>query len=159
MTALEVITPQAYGIKTPMITHRELAPLRLKDFLPQTDRIEQVDGWEFLEEVWLGEVYGFTEWLRLREDPQVLRSVSLDLADLDQEVADRILATLQLPLEYGMEPEEVDQVLGVPAGQVQPVPSRITYEYLAGDRDKYYISATIDRLDGLVYLVVIAKED
>jgi hypothetical protein len=141
-----------------MITHHELAPLRLKDFLPQTDRIEAVDGWEFMDNVWLGEVYGFTEWLRLREDSEVLRLVSLDLADLDQEVADRILSILQLPLEYGMEPDEVNQVLGAPAGQVQPVPHRITYEYLLGNRDKYYISATIDQLDGLVYLVVIAKE-
>jgi hypothetical protein len=142
-----------------MITHRELAPLRLKDFLPQTDRIEAVDGWEFMDKVWLGEVYGFTEWLRLREDPEVLRSVSLDLADLDQEVADHILSTLQLPLEYGMEWEEVNGVLGAPAGQVQSVPNRVTYEYLAGNREKYYISATIDRLDGLVYLVVIAKAE
>ncbi len=142
-----------------MITHRELAPLRLKDFLPQTDRIEEVDGWEFMDKVWLGEVYGFTEWLRLREDPEVLRSVSLDLADLDQEVADRILATLQLPLEYGMELGEVNGVLGEPAEQVQPVPNRITYEYLAGDRDRYYISVTIDQRDGLVYLVVIAKAE
>ena len=141
-----------------MITHHELAPLRLKDFLAQTAEIEAVDGWEFMDKMWLGEVYGFTEWLRLREDPEVLRSVSLDLADLDQEVADRILSTLQLPLEYGMEPEEVNAVLGAPAGQVQMVPHRITYEYLAGNGDKYYISATIDRLDGLVYLVVIAKE-
>jgi NTP pyrophosphatase (non-canonical NTP hydrolase) len=142
-----------------MITHRELAPLRLKDFLPQTDQIEEVDGWEFMDKVWLGEVYGFTEWLRLREDPEVLRSVSLDLADLDQEVADLILSTLQLSLEYGMELEEVNGVLGEPAGQVQMVTNRTTYEYLAGNREKYYISATIDRLDGLVYLVVIAKAE
>jgi hypothetical protein len=141
-----------------MITHHELAPLRLKDFLPKSGRIEAVDGWEFMDKVWLGEVHGFTEWLRLREDPEVLRSVSLDLADLDQEVADHILSTLQLPLEYGMELEEVHAVLGEPVGQVQSVPHRITYEYLAGNRDKYYISATIDRLDGLVYLVIIAKE-
>ncbi len=142
-----------------MITHHDLAPLRLKDFLPQTDRIEAVDGWEFMDKVWLGEVYGFTEWLRLREDPEVLRSVSLDLADLDQETADRILSTLQLPLEYGMELEEVNGVLGEPSGQVQLVPNRITYEYLVGNQEKYYISATIDRLDGLVYLVAIAKEE
>jgi hypothetical protein len=142
-----------------MITHHQLAPLRLKDFLPQTDQIEAVDGWEFMDKVWLGEVYGFTEWLRLREDPQVLRLVSLDLADLDQEVADRILEALQLPLEFGMELEEVNQVLGEPAGQEQMVPNRITYEYLAGNREKYYISATVDQLDGLVYLVVITKEE
>jgi hypothetical protein len=127
-----------------MIAHHDLAPLRLKDFLPQTDRIEEVDGWEFMDKVWLGEVYGFTEWLRLREDPEVLRSVSMDLADLDQEIADRVLATLQLPLEFGMEFEEVNQVLGEPAGQVQLVPNRITYEYLVGNQEKYYISATID---------------
>jgi hypothetical protein len=141
-----------------MITHHALAPLRLKDFLPQTAEIEAVDGWEFMDQVWMGEVYGFTEWLRLRDDPQVLRSVSLDLAYLDQEVADRILETLQLPLEYGMELAEVNDVLGPPAGQLPLVPERITYEYLAGDREKYYISATIDHQDGLVYLVVIAKE-
>jgi hypothetical protein len=142
-----------------MITHHQLAPLRLKDFLPQTDQIEAVDGWEFMDKVWLGEVYGFTEWLRLREDPQVLRLVSLDLADLDQEVADRILEALQLPLEFGMELEEVNQVLGEPAGQEQMVPNRITYEYLVGNQEKYHISATVDQLDGLVYLVVITKEE
>ncbi len=141
-----------------MITHRELAPLRLEDFLPPTAEIEEVDGWEFMDRVWLGEVYGFTEWLRLRDDPQVLRSVSLDLAYLDQDVADRILSTLQLPLEYGMELAEVNEVLGPPAGQLALVPERITYEYLAGNRDKYYISATIDHQDGLVYLVVMTKE-
>ena len=112
-----------------------------------------------MDKVWLGEVYGLTEWLRLREDPQVLRLVSLDLADLDQEVADRILEALQLPLEFGMELEEVNQVLGEPAGQEQMVPNRITYEYLVGNQEKYYISATVDQLDGLVYLVVITKEE
>jgi hypothetical protein len=58
-----------------------------------------------------------------------------------------------------MELGEVNGVLGEPTGQVQLVPNRVTYEYLAGSRDKYYISATIDRLDGLVYLVVITKEE
>lgn len=141
-----------------MITHQALAPLRLEDFLPQTAEIEKVDGWEFMDQVWMGEVYGFTEWLRLRDDPQVLRSVSLDLAYLDQDVADRVLETLQLPLEYGMGLEEVNHVLGPPAGQRPLVPGRITYEYLAGNRDKYDISATIDQQDGLVYLVVMMKE-
>jgi len=141
-----------------MITHQELASLRLEDFLPQTAEIEAVDGWAFMDQVWMGEVYGFTEWLRLRDDPQVLRSVSLDLAYLDQDVADRVLSTLQLPLEYGMELEEVNDVLGPPAGQLPLVPNRVTYEYLAGNREKYYISATIDQQEGLVYLVVMTKE-
>jgi hypothetical protein len=106
-----------------MITHHALAPLRLKDFLPHPDRIEAVDGWEFMDKVWLGEVYGLTEWLRLREDPQVLRSVSLDLADLDQDVADRILETLQLLLEFGMEPEEINQVLESRPGRCSSCPT------------------------------------
>ncbi len=142
-----------------MITHQELAALRLKDFLPQADEIEEVDGWEFMGKIWMGEAYGFTEWLRLREDPEVLRSVSLDLADLDTEVSDQIVARLQLPLEYGMETDEVNEVLGEPLGKVQSVPNRITYEYAVGVQEKYYISATIDHQDGLVYLVIMTKED
>lgn len=133
----------------------------MKDFLPQpqVNEIEEVDGWEFMGKVWLGEAYGFTEWLRLREDPDVLRSVSLDLVDLDTEVADRILERLQLPLEYGMETDEVNEVLGEPTGQSQFVPNRITYEYVVGDRERYYVSATMDRQEGLVYLVVMTKEE
>jgi hypothetical protein len=76
-----------------------------------------------MDKVWLGEVHGFTEWLRLREDTEVLRSVSLDLADLDQEVADRILSTFQLPLEYGMELEEVNAVLGRRQGRCNRCPT------------------------------------
>ncbi len=142
-----------------MITYRELAALRLKDFLPQSNEIEQVNGWEFMDKIWIGEVYGFTEWLRLQEDPDILRSVSLDLAYLDTDVADQIVEKLQVPLEYGLELEEVNKVLGKPVNQMLFVNNRITYEYLIGNSEKYYISATIDQEEGLVYLVVMTLDD
>lgn len=54
-----------------MITPADFGRLRLKEFLPVAE-LHQLADWHFMEDVWLGEALGFTEFLRLEREPEVL---------------------------------------------------------------------------------------
>jgi hypothetical protein len=63
------------------ISHDAFGRLRLAHFVA-AERLEQLRGWEYLDRCWVGEASGFTEWPRLESDPEVTRSVAIDLVAL-----------------------------------------------------------------------------
>ena len=69
-------------MRAELIPYTVFGRLRLADFLPTSAEVETLTDWEYMDDVWVGDAFGFTEFLRLDEDPDVDRSVALDLAEL-----------------------------------------------------------------------------
>jgi hypothetical protein len=62
-----------------MISHDRFGALRLAHFLPDA-QIAELRDWEFMEHLWSGEAIGFSEWLRLENEPDVLRSLAYEVS-------------------------------------------------------------------------------
>jgi hypothetical protein len=139
-----------------MISYADFAHLRLAQFVRQPDEVADLHDWEFMEDLWVGEAMGFTEWLRLAEEPDVLRSLSLDLPTLSDSLAGRVLDALDLDLHYGMSLSDVVGRLGEPTDVLRFGRDRTTYEFRVGEADVFDLSCTVHHRDGLIYLVVMA---
>lgn len=139
-----------------LIPHEDFGRLRLADFAPRPEEVVELEGWEYLERLWVGEAVGFTEWLRPVEEPDSLRALSLDLTDLSPEVSHNVLDTLRLPLARGMGYDEVVHRLGEPAGSHRFVGDRMSHEFRCGVRWPYLVDCTILDKDGLSYVTVVA---
>jgi len=139
-----------------MIDYAEFSRLRLSDFVRDPADVADLSDWEFMEHLWVGEALGLTEWLRLAEEPDVLRSLSLDLPTLPDSLAGRMLDALDLPLHFGMSLSELVLRLGEPTDVLRFGRDRTTYEFRVGETDVYDLSCTVHHRDGLIYLVVMA---
>jgi hypothetical protein len=141
------------GVAVLDVSHVDFGRLRLADFVPAGDVVE-LDGWEYLDREWLGEATGFTAWLRLRSEPEVLRSIALDLESLPASTIAAVLETLRLPLRHGMTIEELTVALGRPGDLSTFVPDRTTYDFCVGAMDTYTVGCTVHHDRGLIYLTV-----
>lgn len=137
-----------------MISHEQFGELRLGHFLPSAE-LAALSDWEFMERTWVGEALGFSEWLRLEEDPNVLRSLSVDFSDFPEAAAAAVLETLGLSLRPGMNAAELRSALGEPAEARRFVEGRITYEFLLAGPPVYWVSCTVLDRGGLTYVVVM----
>jgi hypothetical protein len=137
-----------------LISHEEFGRLRLVDFSREATEIED---WEYLDRLWIGEAIGFSEWLRPVEKPDVLGALSLDLSDLPDEMSQKIFAVLRLPLSRGMNYSQVVSVLGEPTHSQQFTSGQTTYEFQCGNQWPYEIDCTVQNEDGLSYVTVVAK--
>jgi hypothetical protein len=140
-----------------LLPHDQFGRLRLADFASAEVEITEVEDWEYLDRMWIGEVIGFTEWLRPVEKPDVLGSLSLDLLDLPQEMSQRIFDALRLPLSRGMKYDQVKSVLGEPVGADQFISSQTTYDFHCGSKWQYEIGCTIRDENGLSYLTIATQ--
>jgi len=138
-----------------MISYKEFGFLRLAAFLPEAE-LAELDDWEFEDEVWVGEALGFSEWLRLKSDPDVLRSLAIDFAEFPADAARFVLQELELPIQPGMSLVELDQILGPRVAKQQYLSDRISCDYLTPEPNRYRISCTVLNDGGLTYLVVMA---
>jgi hypothetical protein len=138
-----------------VLTHQEFGRLRLAEFAPKK-QIRTLADWEFLGRLWIGEAIGFSEWLRPHERPTMLESLALDVAELPQEVVDRVLARLGLPLRKGLTRRELVKLLGEPYEAHVFADDRKTFEFRSEETDPYLISCTVLNDGGLTYLVVTA---
>ncbi len=141
----------------PEISWGEFAKLRLSQFIPAAE-IRALRDWEFMNLRWVGEAVGFTEWLRRKDDPKVLRSIALDLDALDASVVDTVLECLKLPLRAGMTRKRLVRLLGEPTN-VLVLPKAGDRETLIYDAARsagsYRLSCTAKKVGGLAYLVVM----
>lgn len=138
----------------PMISYAQFGKLRLSDFLP-LESISPLADWEFMEHLWMGEACGFSEWLRLESDPEVLRSLAIDFNSFPAKSAAKVLKAIDLPLSKGMTIDELRKTLGEPYEKLVFAKDRATSEFRT-TRPKYNLSCTVLNDGGLVYLVVMA---
>jgi hypothetical protein len=136
-----------------MIPYDDFGRLRLADFLPGAD-LAQLEGWEFLDHMWLGEALGFSEWLRLEDDPDVLRSLAINFSEFPPRAGEAVLQAVQLPVRAGMSLRELDGLLGPRIGEHRFVADRVSCDYFTPEPHRYRISCTALTDGGLTYLVV-----
>lgn len=139
-----------------LISHELFGRLRLADFAPAGTKVVQLEDWEYLNRLWIGEAIGFTEWLRDVERPDVLGALSLALLALPDEMSQSVLAVLQLPLMRGMKYDQVAGALGEPVRSRQYVNGQSTFDFQCGKRWQYRVGCTIRDEDGLCYITVVA---
>ncbi len=140
-----------------MISYTEFGKLRLNNYL-DNDEIERCEDFYFMEDTWAGLTAGFTEWLQLEDEPDVTRSVSLDLDELAADVQEKMLTKLELPVHKGMNRENILGIFGTPVSIDTNAGDRESFEYLAGATEKYYLSFTVHESDGLIYIVMMNTE-
>jgi hypothetical protein len=130
--------------------------MRLSRFLTKK-AIRRLDRWEFMDRIWVGEAVGFTEWLRLHDDTEVLRSISLDLVSLGEAVTEPVLDQLGCALRQGLTRPAVEKMLGKPdlIEAFRTATDRETLVYRPRRGGDYRLHCTIQKAAGLTYLVVM----
>lgn len=108
-----------------------------------------------MEDFWFGEAHVFTEFLRLYKSPFKTKSIALELDRLNELVCKDILFELGLPLKKGMRVNEINNYLPAPIAVFDRVQDRISYEYIIGEEEQYYLSCTVLNEGGLVYIVMM----
>jgi hypothetical protein len=136
-----------------MISHARFGKLRLAQFLTDVD-IAELDDWEFMDAIWVGEAVGFSEWLRLKSDPDVLRSLAIGFTEIPETIAIRILHELDLPIRAGMRIGELQTLFGAPVAKQQYTKDRISYDFKIA-KPRYDLSCAVLNKGGLTYLVVM----
>jgi hypothetical protein len=139
-----------------MISHARFGKLRLAQFRPDAD-IAELAGWEFMDELWVGEAVGFSEWLRLESSPAVLRSLALDFAEFPADAAGAVLRAIDLPVRAGMSGPELRVLCGEAVAEHRFVADRVTYEFAVAGPPRYSVSCTVLNDGGLSYLVVMSR--
>ena len=137
-----------------MISNRRFSRLRLRDFIGDLELAELRD-WEFMDRLWLGEAHGFTQWLRLQGDPEVLRSLAIDLERFPEDSSRAVLDAIGLPLRRGMSRAQIVSLLGEPHNTLSFVADRETYEFRVAGDGTYDVSCTVLKQGGLTYLQVM----
>ena len=141
-------TEMGKGLK--LISYTSFAKLRMADFLIGQMVTEDVDHWEYRDQIWCGEVIGFTQFLRLKKEPEILRCISLDLSVHPQKVWNAILKAVRLPLAAGLSPAETKKILGKPREDKIRF-GRRTLFYEVGKKQIYYLECVSDE-QRLIYL-------
>jgi hypothetical protein len=136
-----------------LIDYKNFIRLKLEDFISEKKALRLVTAFEFLEDFWTGYCIGFTQWLQL-EDNENIKSISLDLNSLSEKSINQIIHAIGLKLKKGMTENDVLEYLGQPNKVKKYTEDRITYEYLVGIKDQYYLSVTISNERGLNYIVI-----
>lgn len=138
-----------------MISNEEFASLRFKDFFPCLVPAI-LENWEYQDRNWVGEAFGFTEWLCPEDSPSTLGSIALDLPELPQAGLEHLLNRLGLPLSLGMSREQVFSCLGPPINSFAFTNDRSTYDFQVSSGGSYLVSCTIKRDGGLCYLTMLS---
>ncbi len=137
-----------------MISSSQFGKLRLAQFRPNDEIVELTD-WEYMDAVWVGEAIGFSEWLRLEEEPEQLRSLAIDFSEFPEAIASAVLQAIDLPIRSGMRSEELIAVLGKPLEEQRFVKDRVSYEFALAEPQRYDVSCTVLNEGGLCYVVVM----
>jgi hypothetical protein len=137
-----------------MIAYTQFGRIRMSQFLPHQS-VEAIDNWEFMDQVWVGEGYGFSEWLRLKSDADVLRSMAIDFSSFPLKSARSAMERIELPLEPGENLAKIEEILGRFKRREGFIQDRESFEFTYDDVNPYDISCTIHEERGLIYVVVM----
>jgi hypothetical protein len=107
---------------------------------------------------WINEGIGFTSVSRHEDTPDEAGGLVVDFSELSESAAQAIFDAIKLPLQPGMTLKQVRSLLGEPEHTDTFVADRKTYGFTIGSRYPYYVSTTVHKLDGLIYVAVIRKD-
>jgi len=141
-----------------MLTYERFGMMRLRQFVAP-ELITELSNWEFMDQLWIGEAVGFTEWLRPVDRSDEVRSISLDLVELSPELSTAVFERLGLPLRTGMTRQEVEAALAAPSRVERFVNDRESLVFRFGAPCSYDVDCTIHQEQGLIYVVVMVPPD
>jgi hypothetical protein len=146
----------------PMAESNLFTAARMAHYLPVAD-LETVadyswpDDWNLGDRRWVGEAYRDTcFFLRPSDDPETLRLVVLDTSDFPDELADRFLGTVGLPITLNLTWAEVRAALGKPIARPKSVSVRHPARAARFDLGALQLFVEVSDDWGIVYLVVLA---
>lgn len=128
--------------------------LKLGDFIANKNDIRSLDDWEFMNDIWQGESVGFSEWIQLKNGAKE-KSIAIDFTNLSKSTTDKMLLVLKLNVRKGMTKEEVIEQFGAPLKIDSYISDRVSFEFIIGGLEKYYLSLTLSETEGLIYLVLM----
>jgi len=141
-----------------LISYEQLAKLRLRDFVPDPDSVEENNDWEWMDLLWRNESVGFTNFCRHEDTPDETGGVEISFAELPTPVNRRILSELGLPLRPSMSREEVLTALGEPVETYKFARARISYDFAVGPAKEYLVSCTVQDEQGLIHVSLIRSD-
>src|SRR5262249_511840 len=125
--------------QVPMISHTRFGKLRLVQFRPDAE-IAQLQDWEFKGHRWVGEPVGFSEWLRLENKSDTLRSLAIDFSEFPKQAALEVLRAIDLPVKAGMKFQDLCELLGEPVKEHRFVKDRVSFDFALSGPPKYNIN-------------------
>lgn len=140
-----------------ILAYHDFHAIRLSDYYDGPD-YREVDNYDFMGEIWVGELSGFNTCLRLASDPNETRAISLDFTKEDVEIAGRIMEALHLPIRRSTSESELVALLGEPQKRLRLAKDTITLDFIIGEQYPYYLSCTLHHLTGLMYLDVVHED-
>ncbi|GAL86028.1 hypothetical protein MYP_3257 [Sporocytophaga myxococcoides] len=140
-----------------MISHKEFSSIRLKDYISE-EEIELTSGYEYLDQQWTGEIYGFSSFLRPYDLPESLECISLYLSEFEKPILDKIFRKIGLDIKSGESETELTRKLGKPVNKLSFVEDRNTFQYLVKKPEEYLLNLTIHNEDGLFFIDVICNK-
>ena len=141
-----------------MIGYEQFSKLKFSDFFSGDLESNSTPDWEWMNTNWFVEMNGFSWFGQPFDSENQTGGLELDLESLPSECIDSIFDALQLTIHKGDDEETIKNVLGHPVDTYSFVKDKITSEYIIGNNDKYHISCTINRDDGLVFLSILKYE-
>lgn len=146
-----------------VINYKDLAKLRLRDFIGDSPEL-------YVEESGMQVVVGLGGFERLgnsdtsfgwrQGEAYATAEVTLEFGPgsaIPEEVANRILKQIGLPIQAGMTGDELIQVLGPPNVDKKSGSER-SLQFVCGDNEPYLIGCTVDDDAGLNYLFIARKD-
>lgn len=141
-----------------IIDYNDFGKLRLSEIWPENKDIGKVDDFEFMNNFWVGEIYGFTQFLQLKREPDLTKSISLNLIDIPDDIVERIFKRIGLLLKKGISPETCKSILGEPLNIENHKNNKQTYNYVISNKSKYNLALTFKQDTGLIYVVINSQE-
>lgn len=136
-----------------VISLEDFSALRLTNFLPEA-ACEQVDGWEYLDRIWICQMSGFTQFCHLRDGSFCLGVLSIDLSDLPVGVGEARVHSLGLPIDITTTQDDLISRFGTPTNELRFTDDRVTFEYTDLMKSGFNASFTVMNEGGLIYLTM-----
>ena len=137
-----------------IIAYENFRHIRLSDFYDGPD-YREVDSYDFMGELWIGELSGFNTFLRPASDPDDTRAISLDFTKDNSEMPGKVLAALGLPIKTACTEAELVDLFGEPHKRLRLAKDTVTVDYFIGERFIYYLSVTLHHVNGLLYVYIV----
>lgn len=139
-----------------MIDHETFKKLRLESFVPKNE-LSPLGGWEFEDRMWVGESYGFSEWLRPEEKTEDTEYISIHIPDFADEQTESISSQLDIRIEEEIEIKDLVSRYGEPSRTFEFTDDRKTFEFDVYGENPYTLSFTILNEGGLVLFGMMLK--
>jgi hypothetical protein len=145
-----------------LISYTDLAKMRLRNFVGKDVELEMEEsGWVTLVGLGGYEGLGETRFCWRQGEPYQTAGVDVDLgleSLLPQPVAERIIASLGLPIRRGMGVAELVSIFGAPESDKSGKPGARWLRFVCGTSERYLFACGVDDTRGLLEFFLARKD-